>query len=360
MTSIVAINTEDEWNDKILTKETIEEKNDEEKNDEETDDITHCKPLNQFPSFVNMDEKNKINTYQIYLDIKNKSIAEQWFIDFSELKIEATPFANGSCGNVYYCKWRGTNIVVKNILNQKLKDFLCFMNEIKVLSSLRHPNLSQFLGMSISQDGKCYMLLEKIEGISLKKYITESTVSRVTKLKIIQQISLAINFLHQCKPPVIFRDLKPDNIMINKKNHHITLLDFGLSRFLPISNNNNLDTTFELTGETGTFRYMAPEVYKCLPYNLSADIYGLGLLIFFVYSQEIPFQQYSLNELNVYMNKSDMLYSTSNIKCKKIRQIINLCLQKNPILRPKSDYILNYIDSLIQNNSNNENKCNLM
>ena len=294
---------------------------------EENEDISQCIPLTQFPSFANMDENNQMNTYKIYLDIKNKSIKEQWLISFDEIDISPEPFASGSCGKVYHSKWRGTNIVVKNILNQKLNDFLSFMNEIKVLSSLRHPNLSQFLGMSISPDGKCYMLLEEIEGISLKKYILDSTISKSIKLKIIRQIILVIHFLHQCKPPVIFRDLKPDNIMINKKNHHVTLLDFGLSRFLPVSS--NMDTTFELTGETGTYRYMAPEVYKCLPYNLSADIYGLGLLLYFVYSQEIPFTTYSVNELDVYMNKSDMMFSTSKIKCKKMRQIINLALEKN-------------------------------
>ena len=75
-----------------------------------------------------------------------------WLINNSELELVLPEFANGSFSNVYDCNWRGTKIALKKPKNNKITNFVEFLKEIDVWSSLRHPNLVQFLGISFNDN----------------------------------------------------------------------------------------------------------------------------------------------------------------------------------------------------------------
>ena len=108
------------------------------------------------------------------------------------------------------------------------------------------------------------------------------------------------------------------------KQYNLKLTDFGLSRFMPD------DEGYKLTGETGTIRYMAPEVYLGKEYDLKVDVYSLGLIIYNIYTRIIPFEGYNTETIKLYFTKPDLIFSTEKIKDKKLRYIINMCIQKNP------------------------------
>ncbi|GLT97228.1 hypothetical protein SLE2022_148010 [Rubroshorea leprosula] len=85
------------------------------------------------------------------------------------------------------------------------------------------------------------------------------------------EIAQGMQYLHEQKPKVIHRDLKPSNILLDEGNH-VRVADFGHVRFLN-------DEEKALTGETGTYVYMLPEVIRCDPYNEKCDVYSFNIIL---------------------------------------------------------------------------------
>ncbi|KAL7469906.1 hypothetical protein ACHAXS_010154 [Conticribra weissflogii] len=105
------------------------------------------------------------------------------------------------------------------------------------------------------------------------------------KLSYAYDLMGAIEYLH--KKRLVYRDLKPENVGFNVRDD-IVLFDFGLVR--EIDDKVKLtDKTWKLTGETGSLRYMAPEVAANKPYGYSADIYSFGIMLWEMLKTEKPF-----------------------------------------------------------------------
>eukprot|EP00752_Nemacystus_decipiens_P009861 g8798.t1 len=100
----------------------------------------------------------------------------------------------------------------------------------------------------------------------------------VTMLERSMELALALEHLHYHMPDmfIVHRDLKPDNVGF-KADGTLKLFDFGLARV--VKRRNRVNARYEMTGETGSMRYMAPEVVESLPYNEKVDVYAFGLLL---------------------------------------------------------------------------------
>jgi serine/threonine protein kinase len=109
------------------------------------------------------------------------------------------------------------------------------------------------------------------------------------RCRIALEIASAIEYLHSKQ--IIFRDLKPDNIGFDKHGT-LKIFDFGLAKELKPELCNQ-DGRYRLTGNTGSRRYMAPEVAKDCPYDMTVDSYSFGILLWELCSAEKPFYGYS-------------------------------------------------------------------
>lgn len=148
-----------------------------------------------------------------------------------------------------------------------------FLNEAKILSLTDHPNIVKLKEMG-QWDGGYFLVMEFIQGTSLREILINQPFSLKKALKTILQIGQALCHLHSHS--IIHGDLKPENILITS-NNVVKLIDFGIARILSETTaSSHIRQRF-----MGTPMYMSPEIYDN-PNNLSfqSDIYALGIIAF--------------------------------------------------------------------------------
>lgn len=296
--------------------------------------------LESYPSFHCLKKHHQDKVITDLDSLIKKGRAEKWMIDFEELDI-SHKINNGSQADILEATWRNSVIAIKKPRKYKVQLLINNITEINILSSLRHPNLVQFMGLSFNLQFLPHIIMEKINGNTLQIMLSDKNNSLNSRRKqnIMSELVNVIQFLHSCNPPIIYRDLKPDNIMIEKQSGKVKLTDFGLSRFMPDNNN------YHMTGETGTVRYMAPEVYNNELYSLNIDIYSLGLIIYYLNTNIKPFTNYSTETIKTYFENPDLVFSTIAIKSKELRTIVNNCIHKDPQKRWNIDTLSTFIEN---------------
>lgn len=148
-----------------------------------------------------------------------------------------------------------------------------FRREAQLLQSLRHPNLP-LVYESFTEGGRHYLVMEYIDGETLEAKLeaAKKSLPEAQTLGWARQLCDVLGYLHGQRPPVIFRDLKPANIMVTKKGE-VKLIDFGIARvFSPRSTRD--------TQALGTPGYAPPEQYGNAQTDARADIYALGATLY--------------------------------------------------------------------------------
>jgi serine/threonine protein kinase len=139
-----------------------------------------------------------------------------------------------------------------------------------MLASLTHPNLPRIYEQ-FNEGGRWYLVMDFIAGETLEERIGKTggkTMPVEKALNIAIQLCMVLEYLHTRQPPIIFRDLKPGNVMITDTGH-VYLIDFGIARhFKP---GQAKDTT-----ALGSLGYAAPEQYGRSQTTARADVYSLG------------------------------------------------------------------------------------
>ena len=208
----------------------------------------------------------------------------EWEVPRHTLKI-SHKIGHGSFGSVHIAKWRSTPVVVKILV--KSSENIClqeFRSELHSLSQIRHPNIIQFFG-ACTHKRPFIILLEYMPKGNLDDHIRQLSFQQ--KICILNDITNGLSYLHNRQPRcVIHRDLKPTNILLNE-NYTAKIADFGLSIF-----QQNHNDPFLMTGETGTYRYMAPEVIMHKEYNSSVDIWSFGMIMYYMF-YHLPFKNHS-------------------------------------------------------------------
>jgi len=202
-------------------------------------------------------------------ELHNKMKSEDWLVETSVIKIQQK-IGSGSFGNVFKGKLRSRTPVAIKVSKSEIGDEHLeeFVNEAKLCSSLKHPNIVQFLGICID-DGTISLIYELMDNGSLTDVIRQGKLDLNLKLKILQQVASAMADLHERDPPILHRDLKSDNILLDS-NMVAKVGDFGLSKM-----------TYGINVGTivGTPYYMAPEIIRGEPYGKPADVYSFSIIM---------------------------------------------------------------------------------
>ncbi|HLL78206.1 MAG TPA: serine/threonine-protein kinase [Ktedonobacteraceae bacterium] len=148
-----------------------------------------------------------------------------------------------------------------------------FQREAELLSQLTHPSLPR-LQEQILLPEQWYLVMDYIEGVTLDDYQKKLPNKRLPLSEVFtigQQLCNVLEYLHTRQPPVVFRDLKPTNI-IRAPDGKVYLIDFGIARFFKPG---QVKDTIAL----GSLGYAAPEQYGKIQTTPRADIYALGAVL---------------------------------------------------------------------------------
>lgn len=201
--------------------------------------------------------------------------------------------------------------------------------EANILKELRHPGLPRVIDVFEIEE-KVYIVRDYIKGDNLGEYIAKNGPMDFEKsISIILKITDILNYLHTRERPVIYRDLKPDNI-IYLSSGDVQLIDFGITRTYKEENDN--DTLY-----MGTRGYAAPELYGVSQSDARTDVFALGVTIYYLYTGKLL---YRVNE-DLRWEK----FKTDDDKI--IRNIIEKCTRFDPKDRYQNvleieDYIKKY------------------
>ena len=176
-------------------------------------------------------------------------------------------------------RWVAIKILKEEFSNNS--DFLRrFRNESKAIAVLSHPNIVKVYDVSFG-DQIQYIVMEFIDGITLKQYIEQEGVIRWNEaVHFTTQILMALECAHE--KGIIHRDIKPQNIML-LQDGTIKVADFGIARFL------QSETTTMTDKAIGSVHYIAPEQASGDYITDKADIYSVGVMLYEMLTGKLPF-----------------------------------------------------------------------
>ena len=191
----------------------------------------------------------------------------------------------GGMANVY----KATDIIEDKIVAVKiLKDeylsndeFLRrFRNESKAIAVLSHPNIVKIFDVSLG-DGIQYIVMEYVDGLTLKEYIEQQHVLRWKEaVHFTVQILRALQHAHD--KGIVHRDIKPQNIML-LQDGTIKVMDFGIARFARDDGRTVTDKAI------GSVHYISPEQARGDVTDEKSDIYSVGVMLFEMLTGKLPF-----------------------------------------------------------------------
>ncbi|MBC7929134.1 MAG: serine/threonine protein kinase [Rubrivivax sp.] len=163
-----------------------------------------------------------------------------------------------------------------------------FRREAQAAARLKHPNAVSVYDFGITQDGTVYLVMELVEGESLREVITrQGPLPLAAAVEITRQVCAALDEAHSRN--IVHRDIKPDNIIVHATSHtmRVKVLDFGIARIRDVAPAaGNLTQTGTMVG---TPRYMSPE--QCLGEEVDerSDIYSVGIVLYEMLAGTVPF-----------------------------------------------------------------------
>ncbi len=191
---------------------------------------------------------------------------------------------SGSSSEVYLAKSLrlNKNVALKILHLSLLSDparVQRFQAEAKAVTKLKHSSISEVHDFGLTTDGRPYMVMDYVEGMSLADKLSRGQIDEESSCNFLLQLLDALETAHL--QGLVHRDIKPANIMISnlKENgkESIKLLDFGVARAIYDQEKNDVTRTGEVLG---TPAYMSPEQCIGMPVDERSDIYSLGCVFY--------------------------------------------------------------------------------
>lgn len=264
-------------------------------------------------------------------------------IDTGELVI-SRQIGKGASGDVFLGSYFGAVVAIKRILLPTNSDRMSvaetFVKEASMMAQMRHPNIVQFLGASISSP-YLYLITEYCAQGSLYDVLHGENAhkfNRQQKCAILIDAALGIMYLHG--KGIVHRDIKTHNLLVDRMGT-VKVADFGTSaalgfNFRASGSEKNMKTM------VGTPEYVAPEVVtpKSVGYTYKADIYSFGIVAWEVWSGQQPYNDMAFIDIIFGVTSNGTRPPITAIDEPKLAKLIQRCWDKEPLNRPQFEEIL--------------------
>ncbi len=243
----------------------------------------------------------------------------------------------GSHGTVYHGLWHNKEVAVKKV--RRSKDTSCIHHEVTFVQKIHHPNIVEFHDVII-EPNHVYIVMDFIDGFNALEMLEKQAgpIQENTLKSWTIDIVCALDALH--KGGYIYNDLKPSNIMLQKQNqlYKPILVDFGSSIRIPKKQ--------LLQKPLGTPLYFSPEKLTW-NYNISSDIWSLGITLYKLASGDYPFiPKYldSLTELEYAILYEPLKFDSALWidRSASFKELITMMLCRDPQQRATASDILNH------------------
>jgi len=247
-------------------------------------------------------------------------------------------------GHVWKGSWNGIVVAVKMIkVEQSMEaDVLRrFKKLTHILDGIEHPNICKYFGNTMHQ-GHPFMVHEFIGGGSLHSFLHGSSDDSASWLpalppRLLSRIALetasAVAYLHS--KGVLHRNIKAASVLLDD-DQHVKLADFGLSTTL----------ASDLTAETGTYRWMAPEVIGHRKYDDKCDVHSYGMLLWELTHRKIPFQGRGALQAAFAVVQGERPPISLSGELQPFGNVIESCWQHLPTARPNMAKVVTMVQAI--------------
>jgi serine/threonine protein kinase len=242
-----------------------------------------------------------------------------WMVAWKEVQL-VRPIGKGTFGEVWEGRFRGNKVAVKKLTSLAVERHREFVQELKMMCDLRHPNVVLFMGACVEPKHAC-IIMEYCERGSLFEVLhdTSQVIDYKMILRLLLQIAEALVYLHSNRPPILHRDLKSLNVLLDE-HWGVKVADFSLTAFKPTpeqllaqgagqadprtqggasagadaatpgaSPKMSPRTQLSQPGQMGTMFWQAPEVMESKLYTEASDVYSYGMVMWEVFTRKVPF-----------------------------------------------------------------------
>ncbi|KAI3763357.1 hypothetical protein L1987_53813 [Smallanthus sonchifolius] len=227
---------------------------------------------------VSSSSNNKVNTDLITNDELFTPRNQQF--TFSEVKNITNNFktviGRGGFGTVYHGYNGNDQVAVKMLTESSFQGYKEFQAEVKLLTDVRHKNITSLVGYCNDNNHKG-IIYEYMANGNIEKHLFDGSpnvLSWETRLQIACDAAEGLEYMHHgCRPPIVHRDVKPSNILLNE-GFQAKLADFRMSRAFTTE-----DATYVSTVVAGTRGYLDPEYYLTNRLTEKSDVYSFGVVL---------------------------------------------------------------------------------
>lgn len=261
----------------------------------------------------------------------------KWLIDPKHLFV-GPRIGEGAHAKVYEGKYKNQTVAIKVVHRGETPEEIAkregrFAREVAMLSRVQHKNLVKFIGAC--KEPVMVIVTELLLGGTLRKYCLNMR-PRCLDIRIAVGFALDIARAMEClhSHGIIHRDLKPENLLLTADHKTVKLADFGLAR--------EESLTEMMTAETGTYRWMAPELYSTVTlrqgegkhYNHKVDAYSFAIVLWELLHNKLPFEGMSNLQAAYAAAFKNVRPSADENLPEELNIILTSCWQEDPNARP--------------------------
>lgn len=270
------------------------------------------------------------------------NLEAKWLIDPKHLFV-GPKIGEGAHAKVYEGKYKNKNVAIKVVNKGETPEEIKkregrFAREVAMLSRVQHKNLVKFIGAC--KEPVSVIVTELLVGGTLRKYLVNMR-PRCLDLRVAVGFALDIARAMEClhSHGIIHRDLKPENLLLTADHKTVKLADFGLAR--------EESLTEMMTAETGTYRWMAPELYSTVTlrhgekkhYNHKVDAYSFAIVLWELVHNKLPFEGMSNLQAAYAAAFKNTRPSAENLP-EDLALIVTSCWKEDPNDRPNFSQII--------------------